>query len=192
MRRSHAIAAVLCSVQMLGVCGAVIAAAVEIESILITGPIFSVLGLVAAFWSVVCRSGPGLLFGLSASLISFFLLVLIPTLNWSPNDAQFPVTAMLFCYQVFIIPIGLVALYQMLAKPIERERARPWQFSLRSLVLLTALVAIGSAVTKIAYDVGAAVLPTIAVGLAVASVIAAVLVLCAALVSWHSAERAAQ
>ncbi len=92
----------------------------------------------------------------------------------------------LFGYEMLVVPIGLVALYRTLARPVEQDGRRPWQFSLRSLVLLTSLVAVGSAVVKTACENGATVLPIIAVGLAAASTIATVLVLCAALLSRYS------
>ena len=112
--------AVLCGLQILGVSGAVIAAAIDIESIVVTGPVFSVLGILVALGSLASRSAFNAIFGLSAVAMSLFCLTLIASLSWSPGDAQKPVSTILICYETLLLPVGLLALYRTLVPALHR------------------------------------------------------------------------
>ena len=68
---------VMCLIQMLGVFGAVILAVVEVETIMITGPVLSALGLVLAYTSVSAGSRFGVFFGGSTPVTGLFLFLLI-------------------------------------------------------------------------------------------------------------------
>ncbi len=73
MKPSAKVFALLCVVQLLGVCGSVVASTVEIESIVFTGPAFSLLGIVVACDWRVSRKVSTLIFGLSASVVRVFV-----------------------------------------------------------------------------------------------------------------------
>jgi len=169
--------------QLLGVCGSVVAAAIEIESIMASGPIFSILGFVVAFGWFASRSISTVIFGLSAGLISLFLFLLINILDWGPSDAAFPVTLMLLGFETVILPIGLVALHKTLSGSPTKEPSRFRQFNLRSLLLLTTVVAICLAAMKLSSNRGSGVLLTVAVGFCTATVMAI------AIVVFHAVRR---
>ena len=139
MRPIVVVVAAICAIQILGIGGAVIAAAIHIESIIGSGVIFSLLGLFVAAGSGASRSRSMLVFGLSAAAISLFLLVLINVMGWGPAEAARPVTLMLLGYELALVPVGLVALYHSLAGPIAGDWQRWRQFSVRSLLGLTLL-----------------------------------------------------
>jgi hypothetical protein len=171
MRPIVIVVAALCAIQILGIVGAVIAAAIDIESIVGSGVIFSLLGLFVAAGSGTSRSRSMLVFGLSAVAISLFLLVLINVMEWGQAEAAFPVTLILLGYELALAPVGLVALYHSLAGPIAGDRQRWRQFSVRSLLGLTLLAAIDLGVVRLTYSNHNRLL-SVAVGFAVAAILA--------------------
>jgi hypothetical protein len=148
----------------------VIAAAVEVETIVGTGPAFSLLGLIVCVGWVFSRSIATLVFGLSASAISLFLLALIAGLHWSPSDASIPVPLILLGYEIVAVPIGLASLYRILARRAKKRRDRFWQYNLWLLLAVTTLAAATAAVVRLALQFGTPVLVTAAIGAAVATV----------------------
>jgi hypothetical protein len=127
---------VLCIVLLLGIAGSAIAATVDIETIVATGPIFSIVGLLAAVGCVASRSPANLFFGLSTPLFSLCIFFWIFTKSLSPQQAAVPVSSTILAYELVIVPVGLYALFYTLA-PIEKSLSqRPWQFNLRSLFIL--------------------------------------------------------
>jgi len=162
--------------QILGLSIAVIVAAVDIESIIVSGPILSITGLVAALSWRFCRSVFLGALGLSAPAMSLFLLLLISGLNWSPSDAQVPVTAILIGYEVLIAPFALVGLYMALTRSAGGEDHAPFQFSLQSLVLASIFVGTVYAGIEVLTLVGYQVQLAMSIGLAVAILIAVIVV----------------
>ncbi|MBC7856967.1 MAG: hypothetical protein IAF94_26355 [Pirellulaceae bacterium] len=127
---------VLCIAQLLGIAGSAIAATVEIESIVATGPIFSIVGLLAAVGCVVSRSPANLFFGLSTPVFSLCIFFWIFTNSWSPQQASVPVSSTILGYELAMVPLGLYALYHTAAPAAKPLLQRPWQFNLRSLFIL--------------------------------------------------------
>ena len=164
--------AMLGAIQLLGICGSVIASAAEVESIVGTGPVFSILGLVVCIGWIYSRSLATFVFGLSASAISLFVLTLILGLHWSPGDASVPVPLILLAYETMIVPVGLVSLHRTIARPSRTSSKRRWQFRLRSLLIVTTLAGVAAAIVRLALQFGAPVLVTVAIGGAAATVAA--------------------
>ncbi len=162
----------LCLLQILGICGSVIAAAFEITTILTSGPLFSVVGVAVACAWRVSRSLASVVFGLSAALISLFIFLLINAMSWGPADAKVPVTVILLCYEVVIVPLGIVTLKRLLvSSPTSFSRPR-WQFDLQSLLILTAVAAVLFTGIKIAFSYTSAMLSAVAIGVAAATLLA--------------------
>lgn len=173
LRRANGPFAILCGLQILGVSGAVIAAAIDIESIVVTGPVFSVLGVLVAPGSLASRSAFNAIFGLSAVAMSLSCLIWIASLSWSPDDAQKPVTTVLICYETLILPVGLLALYRTLVPRVASvtANARSWQFSIRHLLTTTFVVAVMLAAGKVGFEHGNNVRLGIAIALSAGSVV---------------------
>ncbi len=79
----------------------------DIESIVVTGPILSVTGVGAALFSRRHQQAGGIIFGLSGPVITLFCFVLIDQLNWSPRNAQYPVSLIAMVYATCTLPLGL-------------------------------------------------------------------------------------
>lgn len=160
-------AAVVCMLQMLGISGAVILAAIDIETIIATGPIFGVLGIVVALGSRASRSISNAVFGLSTLAVSIACTVWIIALSLGPTDAQIPVTAALICYELLSLPVGCLALYRTVAPPGSLQTGRRWQFSIAQLLATTTLLAIVMGVGKGVIQFGANAQLGIAIALCV-------------------------
>ncbi len=138
-------------IQILGVSIAVLAATVEIGSIIFSGPILSVTGLVLA---VLRRHDANLarrLFGLSAPLVAILCFLLIFFRSWSPQDAAQPITTLLFFYEVQFLPVGLAGLFRIIATLSQPINCPGPQFSLRSLFSVVLSAAVGLATARLAY-----------------------------------------
>jgi hypothetical protein len=166
---------VLCLGQLWGTAVAIAIAATEIESIVVTGPIFTVLGLVVVLLGAIDGRMMPVWFGLSAGLVSLLIFVLINAKGWGPEPAAFPVTLILLGYELAVIPIGLLALYGIVSRPLMPSQV-PRQFNLRSLLGLMLLAGVDLAIVRLAMHQGTTTLAVIAVGLGVAACLASVVV----------------
>ena len=145
------VAIILSVIQILGVSIAVLAATVEIESIVFSGPILSLTGLVLA---AVRRRDANMarrLFGLSALPVSVACFLLIVFLKWSPKNAEQPITTILFLYEVQFLPIGLAGLFRIIASLSQPTDYHGPQFSLRSLFFIILSTAMALATARVAY-----------------------------------------
>ncbi len=93
-------------------------------------------------------------------------------MSWGPTDAKVPVTVILLCYEVVIVPLGIVTLKRLLvSSPTSFSRPR-WQFDLQSLLILTAVAAVLFTGIKIAFSYTSAMLSAVAIGVAAATFLA--------------------
>ena len=171
MNRLAIIFALLCLLQLLGISGSVIASVIDVESIVVTGPVFAAVGLAVACGWIASRDASILVFGLSAGIVSLFLLMLIALLKWSPSDAQFPVPLILLGYEVVVVPVGLFSMYKTLVIPHHSNVDGTWQFNLRTLLIVTFVISVCCAATRLAFDLGSAALLAMAIGLFTATLI---------------------
>lgn len=142
-----------CILQLLGVSVATAASTIQIESIVVSGPLLSLLGLTIAVaaWALR-RSTAAALFGLSVMILSAGVFGLIVSLPWSPDDAQYPVPLILIGYEYLITPFGAIAVHRLWRNESARADHRRLQFGLRDLLALTLVVAIASGVLRIAMN----------------------------------------
>jgi hypothetical protein len=149
---------------LLGIGGSVIAAAVQIESIVGTGPAFSVLGLIVAECGRRSRLRSMYWIGLSTLALSLFVFALINIAEWSPAEASVPVPVLLLAYESVVIPLGLRTLWRMfVAAPADARLAR--QFDLKSLLWLFGLLAVALAAGRAASDQGLSGMASTAIGI---------------------------
>ena len=93
-----------CTTIVLGVA----AAFYDIYSIVVTGAVLSLLGLLTAILSIRPRLISGLVFGLSGPAVSAICFALINLFIWGPDDAQHPVSLIAAGYATFTVPLGLL------------------------------------------------------------------------------------
>ncbi len=134
-------APILVVVQVVGILVAVCLAVRDIESIMVSGPVVSVIGLLVGLMSLRRYDGVGLLFGLSALSMSVLCLSVIYGLEWGPHEAALPISCLLIAYAILSLPAGAVAFRRLRRPPIATRRLR-MQFQISTLLGLTFLVAV--------------------------------------------------
>jgi hypothetical protein len=112
----------------------------HIESILASGPIFSLVGIAIAVACYRFNLRRGFYFGLAAPTVSVLCFALICGLDWSPSDARRPIPALLILFALFYIPAGFYAFAE--AKSPRPLAKRPIQFTIASLLWTTLAVSI--------------------------------------------------
>jgi hypothetical protein len=127
--------------QMAATLIAVVSAVIDIESILLFGPFLSIYGLFIASLSFRRDRLLGLLFGLSAPTVSAFCLSLITTLEWSPGEAQVPVSALLVLYGFLCIPACALAVLELQISG-NRYPTANFQYSIAAMLVLMFLLAL--------------------------------------------------
>ena len=105
LRRLRICLGLQCAIIVFGVA----AAFYNIYSIVVTGAILSLVGILTAFFSRRSTLTYGWIFGLSGPAISSACFVLIHLLDWGPTDAQHPVSIIAVVYTTFALPLGLYA-----------------------------------------------------------------------------------
>ncbi|HZN35712.1 MAG TPA: hypothetical protein VFB80_17905 [Pirellulaceae bacterium] len=162
--------AVLCGLLFASSSAAIILAAIHIESIVITGPTAGFLGFLLALVAAFRRRRLLTAANLSLPLLGVTVFLLIFCNRWSPRDAQHPVTAILLGYEVLAAPLWLGGLWSIVhGSP---AGPRKWQFPIRTLMIVTLVVALALGAARIAMRQSAEVLVAVAAGLLI-------LVLCA-------------
>ena len=175
MNRFANVFALLTSLLLISIGVAVIIAAHDIESIVITGPLFSVIGLVLCIvWFFHRRGLWAPLVALSLPAVSLAVFFLIYTRRWSPQEAQQPVTAVLLVYQVATVVVGLIGIREQLTLRIDRVRSSV-QFSIKALLALTGIVAVTLGAVRMALDWGAGGSLGLAIGFTVVTPVAILL-----------------
>lgn len=129
----------LWAAQVLATIAAILAGAVEIESIIGTGPAMSITGLALAFVARPLRSWRVLLFSLSAPVLCALCAFLIALFRWDPGEAQTPIMVILSIFGLLAIPAAAMSLRSILLWHNLDNSRRPfvWRYSLRSLLVTT-------------------------------------------------------
>jgi len=126
-------------------------ASLHIQTILFTGPILTVTGLLLAFVTRPLRSWTALGFALSGPLVSGFLSLSIAVFNLGPAESYSLVVSTLTAYALLMLPAAVASIRQ-----IVRWETLVWgispplfQFSLKSLLMLMTLICVLIAAVKI-------------------------------------------
>lgn len=126
--------------QMMAMVGSFIAAWIDVESILLTGPAFGIVlgGLIAGLAIHRRANWQYAAFGLSSILLTALITFLINHFNWTPSDEE-PILILIVTYSMFAIPWGLLILRRGgLAAP----RSELWQEVLESPHVLIGLLSL--------------------------------------------------
>jgi hypothetical protein len=136
-RRKWAIAA--WGLQFLATVVAVVACAVEVHTVLATGPALTLSGLAFVTLARPACSARVFAYGASAPFVCAFGAALIVLFKWGPAEAAAPILAVLSIYAFVSLPVALFVLPELLRWQPAPTTGGPfsWQFSLRSLLAVT-------------------------------------------------------
>lgn len=123
-------------------------AVLEIESILVSGPLLSLVGLTIAAICFQRRLLTGLLFGCSVPTISVICFAIINVMAWGPNAAQTPISMLLVAFALGSLPWGFYALRET-DRAAEIFGHGPLQFRLSALLGLMAAVSLPLALHRL-------------------------------------------
>ncbi|MBN1343713.1 MAG: hypothetical protein JXQ73_13580 [Phycisphaerae bacterium] len=94
---------------------------VEVESVLVTGPILMTLGITAAVQGGILRYWPMVLLGLANVGVCLLFFGLVVSLGWSPRESEAPFTIMGTLFTVASLPFVM-----WVARHVPR-RSDPWR-----------------------------------------------------------------
>jgi hypothetical protein len=126
-----------------------VAAAIEVETIIWSGPILTISGLVNAIIARSSASWTKLFLGLSGPLVCALIAVCIAVFNWNPNDAEKPTIVIMTLYLFVFLPVSVVALRQEFNVHADADGAVPrLQFSMKSLLIAVTAICLVIAVVR--------------------------------------------
>jgi hypothetical protein len=131
----------LVMLQIVGILIATVAALMEIESIVASGPLLTLNGLLIAVVGYRRRRPPAFYFGLYAPSVSLICFLIIFFNRWGPSAAARPIGALVALLAFVGIPLGVYALVSLSGDCFQVER-RGRQFGIASLFGLTTVVAL--------------------------------------------------
>jgi hypothetical protein len=140
-------------VQMAAIGVALAAAIAEIETIVVSGPLLSAVGVLITVLAAARRLRQSVGFGLAVPAISMVCFALIHVFEWAPHQAQTPIGALLAVFAFASLPLGYSALRE--ADPRSEPSLRPFQFRLASLLGVMAVMAPPLALLRISPAAGA-------------------------------------
>lgn len=95
-----------------------IAAFISIESILVSGLVFTILGLLVGIFNYRCRHFMGLGWGLAAPIITTCCFLIIFINNWSPSRAKEPIAFFILGCACALIPVGILLVLDLTHKKV--------------------------------------------------------------------------
>ncbi|PHR93991.1 MAG: hypothetical protein COA78_32205 [Blastopirellula sp.] len=128
-------------VQVLGYFGSIIAAFIKIETIVGTGPLFGLLGLILAFFCYYRRVTFGLYFGLSISSVVILCWATIVGFELTPGRAATPIPMLMIMFNIPIFFLAIFAVIEIIHSDL-KKRAMGIQFSMIGIFGFTTLVAV--------------------------------------------------
>jgi hypothetical protein len=143
-------------IHIAGVVAAAFAAAWDIETILFSGPLLSVFGVLLALIAFRRNRPICLYYALTTPTVSVFCFAWIFAMDWGPGDAQRPIGAFLAIFGLVNLMFGILALSESLEKPKNLPKRGPFQFSIASIMGLTLLVAVSLSLWRTFHQQGIA------------------------------------
>ena len=142
------LAKVLAAIAML------IAVVIDIEAILVTGPILAAVGLLLALATASIQSWSALAFALSGPFVAAFISFLIAVFDFSPEEAHTPTIAILITYLALIWPIAIMSLLRILRwRTTAIGSKRPIvRFSMKTMLFVMTATCIVIAAGKLLLD----------------------------------------
>jgi hypothetical protein len=157
----------------------------NLRSILYTGPVLSLLGVLFASATCSRRSWSCLILGLSAPSICALCALLIAAFRLGPQwETGWPIAVILVIYSIAISPLAVVVLLGLRRTSPDKEVAPPWRFSMKTLLGITTVVCLLSMPLRFAVE-----LVELRADSALFILFAIFIVALSALVAWRFAVR---
>jgi hypothetical protein len=119
-------------IQCLGAFAAAIAATIELETILISGPLLSLIGWLFAWMTIHQHSWASLIYGLSAPLTCTLCAVLIAIFRWGPDwNTGWPIAMILVLYAILLSPLAAVVYFTSETSEWIGRPPATWQFDMK-------------------------------------------------------------
>ena len=131
----------LIAIEVLGIVAGAIAALVEIETIVCSGPMICCAGLLTLGLCYHRSLQVGFWFGLSLPTISILCFALIFGGSWSPEKAAKPIGSLVALFTCVGVPLGCAA-FEEVRQSILQKRSAKLQFGLTTLLGVMFLSAI--------------------------------------------------
>jgi hypothetical protein len=123
-------------IQFVAALVALVAAAIEVESIVVTGPILTISGLFNAVMSSSSASWAKLFAGLSAPLVCALIAACIGVFDWNPDEAEGPIFVIMGLYLFILLPIAAFAFNRGYDPQAKATAELPrLQFSMKSMLI---------------------------------------------------------
>ena len=100
------------ALQLLVLVGGIFAAYADVESILFSGPAYSIAGLISAAVALFQKRRTVVLMGLSAPTLAVGIFLLIYLNRWSPQQAQTPVPIICTGYFIGIVITTMLTIHR--------------------------------------------------------------------------------
>jgi hypothetical protein len=174
----------LCGIHLIGLAIAMVAAAIDIESVVMSGVLLTISGIALA-WVGKSPHTVRVLFGAStvAFIVVSFLIIALG--NVGPNEADEPLFTAIVVYQLLAFPVGL-----RLFHPGSRDAgltSRP-KYGIRHLLILMTWAGIAVGIARIVYSLDDDIQIAIAAGLAGLEVLG----ICTVMIAGYRARAAQQ
>ncbi len=132
----------LAVLQVIGVLIALLFAWGNIESIVFSGPLLSVTGLVLFVVSLFWRLWLGAMFAAAVPLLSVTCFATIATNRWSPTEAYYPINSVLTAFALIHVPLGMLAIRDVRRRVLRPADQFQYQFSIGGMMIATAAIAV--------------------------------------------------
>lgn len=100
------------ALQLLVLVGGIFAAYADVESILFSGPAYSIAGIISAAVALIQKRRTIVLMGLSAPTLTVAIFLLIYLNRWSPQQAQTPVPIICTGYFIGILITTMLMIHR--------------------------------------------------------------------------------
>ncbi|MCA9061775.1 MAG: hypothetical protein KDA96_01870 [Planctomycetaceae bacterium] len=113
------------SLQLITIVLGTVACLIDVESVVVTGPILTFFGIIVVIVAIRIRLLMGTIYGASGPLISLFVLGVIVLFGLRPAQAQVPVSVIAMVYAMASIPSGIILFTRSKSPPEFRIAENP-------------------------------------------------------------------